>query len=86
MLGGGRAVYLMLPISINSGDEEESMGEVEFRGEVERLESMIEDMAHCVYGLAKDDKSKAVTEMVASQLLTLSGVKFEKEEEPRRVK
>jgi hypothetical protein len=74
----------MLPISINSGDEEESMGEVEFRGEVERLESMIEDMAHCVYGLAKDDKSKAVAEMVASRLLTLSGVKFEKEEEPIR--
>ena len=60
------------------------MGEVEFRGELGRLESMIEDMAHCVYGLAKDDKSKAAAEMVASRLLALSGVKFEKEEEPIR--
>ena len=60
------------------------MGEVEFRGDIGRLESMIEDMAHRVYGLAKNDKSKATAKMVASRLLTLSGVKFEKEEEPIR--
>ena len=60
------------------------MGEVEFRGDIGSLDSMIEDMAHCVYGLAKNDKSKATAEMVASRLLTLSGVKFEKEEEPIR--
>ena len=60
------------------------MGEVEFRGEIERLESMVEDMAHCIYGLAKNDKSKASAEMVVSRLLTLSGVKFKKEEEPIR--
>ena len=60
------------------------MEEGEFRGDVESLESMIEDMAHRVYGLAKNDKSKAAAKMVASRLLTLSGVKFEKEEEPIR--
>ena len=60
------------------------MEEGEFRGDVESLESMIEDMAHRVYGLAKNDKSKAATKIVASRLLTLSGVKFEKEEEPIR--
>ena len=60
------------------------MEEVEFKGDVESLELMIEDMAHRVYGLAKNDKSKAAAKMVASRLLTLSGVKFEKEEEPIR--
>ncbi len=62
------------------------MGEVEFRGDTRRLESMIEDMAHRVYGLAKNDKSKAAAEKTVSRLLTLSGVKFEKEEEPIRPK
>ncbi len=60
------------------------MGEVKFRGDIGRLESMIEDMAHGVYGLAKDEKSKAAAKAVVSRLLTLSGVKFEKEEEPIR--
>ncbi len=60
------------------------MGEVEFRGEIGRFESMIEDMAHCVYGLAKNGKSKAASEIVASQLLVLSRAKIEKEEEPIR--
>jgi hypothetical protein len=62
------------------------MGLGDFRGDEKRLEIEIEEMAHCVYGLAKDDKSKVAAEMVASQLLTLSGVKFEKEEEPIRPK
>ena len=60
------------------------MGEVNFQGDVGRLELLIEDMAHGVYGLVKDEKSKAAAEAVASRLLTLSKVKFEKEEEPIR--
>ncbi len=79
-----RTVYLKFSNTNNSGDEEKGMGEIEFRGNVERLESTIEDMAHCVYGLKKNDKTKATAEMVASRLLTLSGVEFEKEEEPIR--
>ncbi len=74
----------MFSISNDSGEEEEVMGEAKFRGDTGRLVSMVEDMAHCVYGLAKDEKSKAAAEAVASRLLTLSGVKFEKEEEPIR--
>lgn len=62
------------------------MGEVEFRGDIGHLESMIEDMAHRVYGLAKNGKSKAASEIVASQLLVLSKAKIEKEEEPIRPK
>ena len=85
-MGGPSQEYRLSIVSKyqHSGDKEEGMGEVEFRGDLGHLESMIEDMAHCVYGLKKNDKTKATAEMVASRLLTLSGVEFEKEEEPIR--
>ena len=60
------------------------MGEGEFRGDADRLESQIEEMAHVVYGLPKNDLSKSVAKNVANQLLILSAIKFEKEEEPIR--
>mgnify|MGYP006865135832 CR=1 FL=1 len=58
------------------------MGEGEFRGDAGRLESEIEEIAHVVYGLPKNEQSKSVARDTASLLLTLSGVKFAKEEEP----
>ncbi len=84
MLDGERAFYPMLPISYSNSDEEDEMREEKFRDDIERLQVLIENTAHCVYGLAKDDKSKSAAKAVASRLLTLSGVKFEKEEEPIR--
>ncbi len=58
------------------------MGAGEFRGNADRLESQIEEMAHVVYGLPKNEQSRAVAKGTASLLRTLSGVKFEREEEP----
>ncbi|MFP6870258.1 MAG: hypothetical protein VCE91_13110 [Nitrospinota bacterium] len=60
------------------------MGAGDFRGDAGRLEGQIEEMAHVVYGLPKDEISKTVARNVAALLLTLSSVKFEKEEEPIR--
>lgn len=54
----------------------------EFRGDEKRLETELEEMAHIVYGLPKNEQSKAVARNTANLLLTLSKVKFEKEEEP----
>ncbi len=62
--------------------KEKFMGEGDFRGDAGRLESEIEEMAHIVYGLPKNEQSKSVARQTASLLLTLSGVRFEKEEEP----
>ena len=58
------------------------MGAGEFRGDENRLESEIEEMAHVVYGLPKNVQSRRVARNTAGLLLTLSRVKFEKEEEP----
>ncbi len=58
------------------------MGAGAFRGDESRLESEIEEMAHVVYGLPKNEQSRRVARNVAGLLLTLSRVKFEKEEEP----
>ncbi len=58
------------------------MGAGKFRGDEKRLESEIEEMAHVVYGLAKNEQSKQVARDTAGLLLTLSNVEFEKEEEP----
>lgn len=60
------------------------MGAGDFRGDAGRLEGQIEEMAHVVYGLPKNEVSKTVARNVAALLLTLSSVKFEKEEEPIR--
>jgi len=60
------------------------MGAGDFRGDAGRLEGQIEEMAHVVYGLPKNEISKTVARNVAALLLTLSSVKFEKEEEPIR--
>ena len=54
------------------------MGAGKFRGDEKRLESEIEEMAHVVYGLAKNEQSKQVARDTAGLLLTLSNVKFEK--------
>ncbi len=58
------------------------MGAGVFRGDESRLESEIEEMAHVVYGLPKNEQSRRGARNVAWLLLTLSRVKFEKEEEP----
>ncbi len=58
------------------------MGAGEFRGDGRRLESLIEEMARVVYGLPVDEKSKVTSKETAALLLTLSRVRFEKEEEP----
>ena len=60
------------------------MGAGDFRGDAGRLEGQIEEMAHVMYGLPKNEISKTVARNVAALLLTLSSVKFEKEEEPIR--
>ena len=60
------------------------MGAGDFRGDAGRLEGQIEEMAHVVYGLPKNEISKTVARNVAALLLTLSSVKFEKEDEPIR--
>ncbi|HBK80284.1 MAG TPA: hypothetical protein DDZ83_11565 [Nitrospinae bacterium] len=60
------------------------MGAGDFRGDAGRLEGQIEEMAHVMYGLPKNEVSKTVARNVAALLLTLSSVKFEKEEEPIR--
>lgn len=58
------------------------MGVGELRGDEKRLASEIEEMAHVVYGLPKNDLSKKIAQNTANLLHTLSQVKFEKEEEP----
>ncbi len=58
------------------------MGAGDFRGDEKRLESEIEEMAHVVYGLPKNEQSRRVARNTAALLLTLSKVKFEKKEEP----
>jgi hypothetical protein len=58
------------------------MGVGEFRGDEKHLPSEIEEMAHVVYGLPKNDLSKTISQNTANLLRTLSNVKFEKEEEP----
>ena len=58
------------------------MGAGKFRGDAGRLSRQIEETAHVVYGLPINEQSRKVADNVASLMLTLSRVEFEREEEP----
>ncbi len=51
-------------------------------GDAGRLAGQLEDMAHTVYGLPKDERSRAIAKDIAEMLQTLSEARVEMDEEP----
>jgi hypothetical protein len=54
----------------------------EMKGDAGRLAGQLEEMAHTVYGLPKDDRSQATAKDIAEILQILSEARVEMDEEP----
>ena len=54
----------------------------EFKGDAGRFAGQLEEMAHTVYGLPKDEWSRATAKDIAEMLQTLSEARVEMDEEP----
>ena len=58
------------------------MNMAEIEGDAGRLAGQLEEMAHTVYGLPKDERSRATAKDIAEMLQTLSETRVEIDEEP----